>query len=80
MLCLGLIVARLWVLQVDRHDGFVQRADSNRTAFVPIPPRRGDIVDRHGEVLARNQLNYTLEMMPAQVKSIDKTLSELSES
>jgi penicillin-binding protein 2 len=79
MLCLGLIVARLWVLQVDRHDGFVQRADSNRTAFVPIPPRRGDIVDRYGEVLARNQLNYTLEMMPAQVKFIDKTLSELSE-
>lgn len=79
MICFGIIVARLWVLQVDRHDGLVQRADSNRTAFVPIPPRRGDIVDRHGEVLARNQLNYTLEIMPAQVKSIDQTLSDLSE-
>lgn len=79
LICFGIIVARLWVLQVERHDGLVQRADSNRTAFVPIPPRRGDIVDRHGEVLARNQLNYTLEVMPAQVKSIDQTLSDLSE-
>lgn len=79
MICFSIIVARLWVLQVDRHDGLVQRADSNRTAFVPIPPRRGDIVDRHGEVLARNQLNYTLEIMPAQVKSIDQMLTDLSE-
>jgi penicillin-binding protein 2 len=79
IVCFSLIVARLWVLQVDRHDGLVQRADSNRTAFVPIPPRRGDVLDRHGEVLARNQLNYTLEIMPAQVKLLDKTLSELSE-
>lgn len=77
--CLSVIVARLWVLQVDRHDGLVQRADSNRTAFVAVPPRRGEIVDRHGEVLARNQLNYTLEIMPAQVKLLDQTLSELSE-
>jgi len=79
MLCLSIIVARLWVLQVDRHDGLVQRADSNRTAFVPIVPRRGNIVDRNGEVLARNQLNYTLEVMPVQVKRLDKTLSELTE-
>lgn len=79
VICFGLIVSRLWVLQVDRHDGLAQRADSNRTAFVPIPPRRGDIVDRNGEVLARNRLSYILEITPAQIKSMDQTLAALSQ-
>lgn len=79
LLCFSLIGMRLWVLQVERHDGLMQRADSNRTAFVPIPPRRGDIVDRNGEILARNRLSYTIEIIPAQVKSLDKTLADLSE-
>jgi len=50
----GLLVFRFWVLQVERHEGLAARADSNRIAVVPIAPRRGEIVDRNGEVLARN--------------------------
>ena len=56
----GLLGARLWYLQVDRYEGFSQRADRNRIAVVPIPPRRGQIMDRNGEVLARNYRTYTL--------------------
>ena len=63
--CFGLLSLRFWVLQVDRHEGLSARADSNRLAVVPIAPRRGEIVDRNGEVLARNYLSYTLEVVPA---------------
>jgi penicillin-binding protein 2 len=47
-------------------------------AVVPIPPRRGDILDRNGEVLARNVLSFTLEVVPAKAGNIDQLLSKLT--
>lgn len=76
--CFGLLVFRLWVLQVDRHERLAARADSNRIAVVPIPPRRGEIVDRNGEVLARNLLSYTLEVVPARAGNIDELIDALN--
>lgn len=67
LLCFGILAARLWHLQVVRYEGLAARADQNRIAIVPIPPRRGEIVDRNGVVLARNYRDYTLEVVPAQV-------------
>lgn len=79
LLAFGLLGWRLWVLQVQEHQGLLQRADSNRTAVVPIPPRRGEILDRNGEVLARNYLSYTLDVVPAQVESIEALLADLEQ-
>lgn len=77
LLAFGLLGWRLWVLQVQEHQGLLQRADSNRTAVVPIPPRRGEILDRNGEVLARNYLSYTLDVVPAQVEGMEQLLVDL---
>lgn len=73
----ALLVTRFWVLQVDRHEGLAARADSNRIAVVPIPPRRGEIMDRNGEVLARNYLSYTLEVVPARAGNLDELYQAL---
>lgn len=75
--CFLVLVARLWYLQVDRYEGFAARADENRIAVVPVPPRRGEIVDRNGVVLARNYRDYTLEIVPANVKDMDALLEAL---
>lgn len=76
--CFSLLGWRFWVLQVERHESLAARADNNRIAVLPIPPRRGDIVDRNGEVLARNYLSYTLEVVPGHAGSIDEMLSRLT--
>ena len=79
VLLLSTLVARLWYLQVVRYEGFAARADQNRIAVVPIPPRRGEVVDREGVVLARNYRDYTLMVVPAHVdKPMDEMLDELS--
>ncbi len=75
--CFGLLIDRLWVLQVERYQGLAERADRNRIALVPIVPRRGDIVDRNGVVLARSYRDYTLEIVPAQVKNMDELISQI---
>jgi len=79
LMAFSLLGARLWVLQVEEHEGLLKRADNNRTAVLPLPPRRGDILDRHGEVLARNFLRYTLDVTPAEIDQADPFLERLGE-
>src|SRR5690606_26352062 len=79
LMCFCMLGARLWYLQVVRHDGLSARADQNRITVVPIPPRRGEIVDRNGIVLASNHRDYTLSVVPAQVSgSLEDMLDEIA--
>jgi penicillin-binding protein 2 len=79
LVCFFLLVGRLWYLQVDRYEGLAARADENRIAVVPIPPRRGEILDRNGVALARNYRDYTLEVVPAEVSDLKGMLTSLSQ-
>ncbi|MDH5856638.1 penicillin-binding protein 2 [Lampropedia aestuarii] len=78
-LCLALLGIRAYYLQVIRHDDFMRRAESNRTAVVPIVPYRGNIVDRNGVLLASNYSAYTLEIWPSRVRDLEGTLNELAQ-
>ena len=79
LLAFGLVVARLLVLQVQRHEELSERAESNRTAVVPIVPNRGQILDRNGVVLATNYSAYTLEIMPSRAGNLEETIDGLAE-
>ena len=45
----------------------------------PLPPTRGLIFDRNGEVLAENITTYSLEIIPEQVDNLNETLEELQQ-
>lgn len=75
--CFAVLGARLYHLQVSKYDYFHSRAEGNRVAVLPVVPRRGVIQDRHGETLARNYSAWTVEINPAQVRSLDATFDEL---
>lgn len=77
LMCFGVLIYRLWILQVERYQGLSERAERNRISLVPIAPRRGEVVDRNGLVLARSYRDYTIEVTPAQVKNIDDIIQQL---
>jgi len=79
LLCFLLLVGRLVVLQVVRHDDLRAQAESNRTAVVPVVPNRGQILDRNGIVLANNYSAYTLEITPSRVPELEQTIDALAE-
>ena len=79
LLAFGLLAWRLYFLQVVRHDDLAQQAESNRTAVVPIVPNRGEILDRNGVLLASNYKAYTLELTPARIDNLDKTIDALGQ-
>jgi penicillin-binding protein 2 len=75
--CFGLLLARLTVLQVSRHDALSEAAEANRVTVLPITPNRGQILDRHGVVLASNYSAYTLEITPSRVAAREGGLDAL---
>ncbi len=77
--CFALLGLRLIYLQVFKHEHYLEQAENNRTAIVPIVPNRGLIIDRHGVVLATNYSAYTLEITPSKVGPLEQTLDALSE-
>lgn len=76
-LCLTGLGARFAWLQIVRHDEFAARSDSNRISVRSIPPTRGLIFDRNGELLAENVAAFRLEVVPEQVPDMARMLAEL---
>ncbi|MFZ9261503.1 MAG: penicillin-binding protein 2, partial [Limnohabitans sp.] len=80
ILCGFLLLAlRLFYLQIIRYDELNEKAESNRTAIVPIVPNRGVIMDRNGIVVATNYSAYTLEITASRiVEPLDELIEKLS--
>jgi penicillin-binding protein 2 len=79
MVLLGLLVTRLFYLQVLRYDYFTELSQGNRIRIEPIPPPRGLIIDRNGIPIALNRPAYQLELTREQVPDLDGTLARLVE-
>lgn len=74
---IGILLTRLFYLQVIEYDRYNTLSINNRISVVPKAPVRGLIFDRNGIPLARNVPSYTLEIVPDQVKDMDTLLDEI---
>lgn len=77
MAALVLLGWRFAHLQLDQHELFAGRADDNRIRLQVLPPNRGLILDRHGQVLAENLPAHRLVVVPERSPSVAATLAEL---
>ncbi|NDY95738.1 penicillin-binding protein 2 [Wenzhouxiangella sp. C33] len=75
MILLGI---RFATLQMIDHDLYASRAEDNRIKLQALPPNRGLILDRHGQVLAENLPAYRLVIVPERTEVLTETLDELS--
>jgi penicillin-binding protein 2 len=79
-LMLMTVAARLFYLQVLKHDYYAELSQGNRVRIDPVPPSRGLILDRRGVVLAENLPAFQLELVREQVgkaPQIDAALAQL---
>ncbi|UZR27509.1 penicillin-binding protein 2 [Methylococcus mesophilus] len=77
LLAVAALVVRLVYLQVVGHEHYATLSQDNRVKIAPLPPTRGIVYDRNGEVLADNVPSYSLELVPERVDDLDATLAEL---
>ncbi|WP_353571667.1 penicillin-binding protein 2 [Candidatus Albibeggiatoa sp. nov. BB20] len=77
ILCFGGVITRLVYLQVIKHQAYSTMSEDNRIKVLPLPPQRGMIYDRNGVQLARNEISYSLEIIPAKVDNMQEVLENL---
>ncbi|KJZ44203.1 MULTISPECIES: penicillin-binding protein 2 [Pseudomonas] len=59
---IGVLIARLYFLQVIQYEYHSTLSENNRVHVQPIPPTRGLIFDRNGVVIADNRPSFSLSM------------------
>ena len=74
----GVLGARMRYLQVEQADEFRVLADENRIKDRVIPPIRGRIFDRNGEIIADNEPTYRVSIVREEAGDVEEAIAKLS--
>ena len=75
----GLLIGRLGWLAVAQNQKYQLLSESNRVQLIPVPPRRGWIIDRHGKPIAINRSSFRVDLIPQQLTDGPKVVAKLAE-
>ncbi|HEV2357956.1 MAG TPA: penicillin-binding protein 2 [bacterium] len=67
-LLLGILVIRLWQVQIVQGDYFLRLSEENRLRVTPLAAPRGSLVDRHGRTLVANRPAFTVALLPLELR------------
>ena len=73
----GVLLARMFWLQVVQYEHHATLSENNRVHVQPIPPARGRIYDRNGVVLAENRPSFSLNITRERVPDLETTVALL---
>ena len=79
LMLFGVLVFRLWFLQVISGNEYVAMAQNNRVRFVPDEAPRGIIYDRNKQPLVENRAGLAVTVLPAALKNPASELQQLSQ-
>ena len=72
-----LLAARMGYIALFQNERYKTLSESNRVNLSLIPPRRGWILDRHGNPLATNRTDFRVDLVPERLVDADRTVTEL---
>ena len=71
------LLLRLWFLQIINGPGYRMQSENNRIHLQSIPPFRGLIMDRNGELLVDNRPSYDLYIIPEDIQDTEQLFGNL---
>ncbi|MEJ2489658.1 MAG: penicillin-binding protein 2, partial [Sulfurovaceae bacterium] len=78
-----ILLGRIYQVSIKSNYYYENLAKKNSHKVIPIPPLRGEIYDRNGELLAINQIGFSISLKP-HLKNDDsdllKAIKELKSS
>lgn len=74
----GVLIFRLFELQILRGEAFQAKAEANASRLIPIPARRGDILDRYGRVLATSRPVFVVTLNTYGLANEDEVINRLA--
>lgn len=77
MLLTSVLIYRYYDLQILNYEDYATQSERNRVHVQPIPPARGLILDREGQLLADNKPSFALSLTISDPAELEKTLALL---
>jgi penicillin-binding protein 2 len=74
-----LLIGRMGWLSVAQNQKYQLLSESNRVQLIPVPPRRGWIIDRKGKPIAINRSSFRVDIIPQQLVDGPKVVANVSE-
>ena len=68
---------RYFDLQIVKHQDYITNSNKNRIHIRSVPPPRGLIFDRNGQLLADNRPTFTLNIIADHTQAVDELVDEL---
>src|SRR5436190_16494648 len=73
----GLLIGRMGWLAIAQNQKYQLLSESNRVQLIPVPPRRGWIIDRYGKPIAINKASFRVDLIPQQIVDGPKVIAAL---
>ena len=77
ILIISILVLRLWFLQILQGNKYRVQSENNRIHLQKVPPFRGLIFDRDGELLVDNRPSYNLYIIPEDIQDKNRLVKSL---
>jgi penicillin-binding protein 2 len=75
----GMLGARMAWISIAENERWRLLSESNRVQLTLIPPRRGWIVDRHGQPIAMNRSDFRVDLIPDRLRDPGAVIAALQE-
>lgn len=76
---LSLLTRRLYRLQITEGNKYIRMAKNNLISKRLLPPPRGRIFDRSGEVIANNKINWRAVLIPEETDNVSDIIERFSQ-
>ena len=63
-----MLIGRMGWLAIAQNEKYQLLSESNRVQLIPVPPRRGWIIDRNGKPIAINKASFRVDIIPQQME------------
>jgi penicillin-binding protein 2 len=63
----AMLIGRMGWLAIAQNEKYQLLSESNRVQLIPVPPRRGWIIDRNGKPIAINKASFRVDIIPQQM-------------
>ena len=75
----GLLIGRMGWLAIAQNQKYQLLSESNRVQLIPVPPRRGWLIDRNGKPIAINKASFRVDLIPQQIVNGPKIIADLQQ-
>ena len=75
----GILLLRLWYLQIVGHERYRELSERNRTRYIHIDAPRGTMYDRNGVMLVDSRPAFTVSVLPQEVTDRQALFARLAQ-